>query len=93
MNMYYAFVYAFSNGWSIGSEPNFAVNWEGSLGNQVSFPVGPQIGKLAKIGPLPVKVELQVLYYPLHPDVYGPKWGFQLQVTPILQSLIRRKLL
>jgi hypothetical protein len=93
MNTYYSFVYVFSNGWSVGTEPNFGVNWEGSKGNKVSFPLGPQIGKLVKIGPMPVKVELQVLYYPVHQDVYGPKWDLQLQITPILPALIRRKLL
>jgi len=93
MNTYYAFVYAFSNGWSIGTSPNFAVNWEGSKGNKVSFPVGPQIGKLVKIGAMPVKFELQALYYPIHPDVYAPKWNVQLQVTPLLPALIKRKLL
>ena len=93
MNTYYSFVYVFSNGWSVGTEPNFGVNWEGTKGNKVSFPVGPQVGKLLKCGPLPVKVELQELYYPVRPDVYGPRWDVQLQVTPILPALIKRKLL
>ena len=93
MSTYYSFVYVFSNGWSVGTEPNFTVNWEGSKGNKVAFPVGPQVGKLVKIGGMPVKVELQALYYPIRPDVYGPKWSVQLQITPVLPAVIKGKLI
>jgi len=49
MNTYYSFVRVFSNGWSVGTEPGFTVDWEGSRGNKVAFPVGPQVGKLLRI--------------------------------------------
>ena len=67
------------------------VDWEASSGNKVSFPVGLQVGKLRKLGPMPVKFDLQVQYYAVHPQVYGSKWNVQLQITPILPSLIKHK--
>jgi hypothetical protein len=93
MDAYYAFVYAFSNGWTIGTNPNFSVNWEAPSGDKLAFPVGFQVGKLAKVGSLPVKFDVQVQYYPVHPTAYGPKWDIQLQVTPILPRLIKGKIL
>jgi hypothetical protein len=92
MSTYYSFVYFFSNGWSVGTEPNMLVNWQAPAGNKVTFPVGLQVGKLRKLGRMPVKFDVQVQYYPVHPQVIGPKWNIQLQVTPIIPSLIRGKI-
>jgi hypothetical protein len=90
MLLYYAFVHVYSNGWSLGTNPSMSVDWEASRGNKLAFPVGLQIGKLRKLGPLPVKFDLQAQYYAVRPQVYGPKWNLQLQITPILPSLIGR---
>jgi hypothetical protein len=91
MLMYYAFVYAFKNGWSVGTNPAMTVDWEASSGNKVAFPVGLQVGMLRKLGPMPVKFDVQVQYYAVRPQIYGPKWNLQLQITPILPALIGRK--
>jgi hypothetical protein len=90
MLLYYAFVYIFSNGWTVGSNPNMFVNWEASSGNKLTFPVGLQVGKLRKLGPLPVKFDVQVQYYAVRPEV-SPKWNLQFQITPIVPALIGRK--
>jgi len=52
---------------------------------------GLPVGKLRKLGPLPVKFDVQAQYYAVRPQVNGPKWNLQLQVTPILPALIKRK--
>src|SRR4029077_12648044 len=51
-----------------------------------------QVGKVRKLGILPVKFDVQVQYFPVRPQVGGPRWNLQLQVTPILPGLIKRKL-
>jgi hypothetical protein len=90
----YNFTWSYDNGWSVGTSPNFSVNWEAPSGQQVTFPVGLQVGKLLHAGPMPVKVDLQSMYYAVRPtQFYGtaipsPKWGFQLQFTPVIPSLI-----
>ena len=33
-------------GWSIGTEPDFLVNWQAPRNQRLTFPIGPQIGKL-----------------------------------------------
>jgi hypothetical protein len=90
----YNFSWNFDNGWSVGSNPNFSVNWEAPGGQQLTFPVGLQVGKLLHAGPMPVKMDLQAMYYAVRPThYYGtavpyPKWSFQLQLTPVIPSLI-----
>ena len=73
-----------------GANPSMSVDWEASRGNKLAFPVGLQVGKLRKLGPLPVKFDVQAQYYAVRPQIYGPKWNLQLQITPILPSLIGR---
>ena len=90
MSTYYSFIYFFSNGWSVGTQPQMLVNWEARRDDRVTFPIGLQVGKLRKAGPLPVKFDLMVQYYPVHTEVYSPKWNLQLQVTPIVPKLIKR---
>lgn len=90
----YNFAWSFDSGWSVGSNPSFSVNWEAPSGQRVTFPVGLQVGKLLHAGPMPVKVDLQALYYAVRPTRFynttipSPKWGFQLQLTPVIPSLI-----
>lgn len=89
MLLYYAFVWVYPNGWSVGTNPGMFVDWEASKGNKVAFPVGLQIGKLRKIGPMPVKFEVQLQYYPVRPQFFGPKWTLQFQITPIVPGFIK----
>ena len=91
MLLYYAFVWVYSNGWSVGTNPSMSVDWEAPNGNKVAFPVGLQVGKLRKLGLLPVKFDVQAQYYVVRPQVNSPKWNLQLQITPILPALIGRK--
>ena len=91
----YNFNWSFDSGWSVGSNPNFSVNWEAPAGQRVTFPVGLQVGKLLHAGIMPVKVDLQTMYYAVRPTQFqgvaipSPKWGFQLQFTPVIPSLVR----
>ena len=55
----------------------------------VAFPVGFQVGKLRKIGVLPVKFDVQAQYFAVRPQVNGPKWNLQFQITPIVPALIK----
>jgi len=92
MSLQYAFVYFFDNGWSLGTNPNALIDWKAPDGDKVAFPIGLQIGKVRRVGRLPVKVDAQVQYYVARPDVYDPKWNLQFTITPIIPSLIKSPL-
>jgi len=55
----------------------------------VTFPVGLGVGKVVKLGPLPVKFALEVQYMPVHPDLFGEKWNVQLKISPVIPKLIK----
>jgi hypothetical protein len=88
MSMSYSFDYFFKSGWTVGTQPELYVNWEAARRNKVTFPIGLQVGYLFHVGTLPVNVDLQPEYYPVHPEDYGPEWNIQVQVTPIIPILI-----
>jgi hypothetical protein len=92
MNGVFNFTYTFANGITVGTQPNLSVNWEAEGDDRTSFAIGPQIGKMCKCGRTPTLFQLQVQYYPVRPNVAGPKWNIQLQVTPTIPALIKRTL-
>ena len=86
------FTYLFENGWTLGTQPTLSVDWEEREGERGAFGLGPQVGKMCKCGGLPTLFQLQVQYYPIRPDVGGPKWNIQLQATPTIPALIKKAL-
>jgi hypothetical protein len=92
MNTVFNFTHAFANGWTVGTQPNLSVDWEARDGDGVAFAVGPQVGKMCKCGRTPTLFQLQFQYYPVRPSAGGPKWNVQLQVTPTISALVKKKL-
>jgi hypothetical protein len=93
MNIQYFFQYFPGDGWGIGTSPNMLVNWYANKsGNMITFPIGLNVSKVIKIGPLPVKLAVQGQYMPVHPDVFGQKWNLQFAITPVIPKLIRGNL-
>ena len=92
MNIQYFFTYLPGGGWGIGTNPNMLVNWYASNANKVTFPIGLNVSKVIRIGPLPVKLAVQGQYMPVHPDVFGQKWNLQFVITPVIPKLIKGNL-
>jgi len=90
MNLQPFVAYFLPGGWSIGYSGNILANWKAdSAGDVWTVPFGIGIGKLVKLGPLPVKIGLAVQYMVHHPDNFGQKWNIQLGVTPVIPNLIK----
>jgi hypothetical protein len=89
LNLQYFAAYFPGDGWSIESSPNILVNWNGAAGNKVTYPVGIGLAKVVKIGPLPVKLGLEVQYMPVHPELFGEKWNVQLKIIPVIPKLVK----
>lgn len=84
------FTYFFKNGWNLGTEPNIFVDCQAPRSQRLTFPLGPQVGKMCKCGHTPTLFQMQFEYYPVHPTINGPKWNIQLQITPTVPSLFKR---
>jgi hypothetical protein len=94
MNLQYFYAYFPAAGWSVGTSPNMLVNWHARKNsNKLTFPIGLNISKVVKIGPLPVKFGVQGQYMPVHPDVFGQKWDLQFSITPVIPKLIKGNVL
>ena len=93
MNLQYFAAYFLPHGWSVGTSPNVLINWYTSEGNKVTFPIGLNVAKVQKIGPLPVKFQVQGQYMPVNPSVFGQRWNIQVSITPVIPKLIKNNLL
>ena len=79
-------------GWSIAYSGNILADWKASSDNRWTVPIGVAIGKVVKLGRLPVKFQLGGQYMPIHPDNVGQEWNIQLVVTPVIPKLIKEPL-
>lgn len=81
----------FEGGWSIGYSGQIQADWKAPSGERWTVPLGLSVGKVVKLGILPVQVQLGGQYFVERPTA-GPKWNVQLQITPVIPRLINRTL-
>jgi len=79
----------FGDGWDVFYSGNILANWKAPPGDIWTVPVGLGVGKVVKLGRLPVKFTLSVQYMPVHPHISGQEWDVQVQITPVLPKLIK----
>jgi hypothetical protein len=79
----------FGEGWSLGYSGNILANWNAPSEDVWTVPVGLGLGKVVKLGRLPVKIQLALQYMPVHPRISGQEWNVQMQITPVLPKLIK----
>lgn len=85
LHLQYLAYWFLADGWSLGTDPTLKVNWNAAGGQRVTFPLGPSIGRVVKIGDVPVKLELDLVYAPVHPDD-GQQAAFQFKVIPVVPA-------
>lgn len=71
--------YNLDDGWYLASAPVVTANWNADSGERWTIPVGGGIGKLFRLGKLPVNASLQSYYNVEHPK-FGPDWSARFQV-------------
>jgi hypothetical protein len=69
-------------GWFVTEAPIITSNWMASSGNRWTVPFGGGVGKMLKVGKLPLVSQLNAYYNIIHPESlpYG-KWQVRLQVA------------
>jgi hypothetical protein len=71
--------YNMPGGWYISSAPIITANWEADSGNRWTVPFGGGIGKIVRIGKMPVNVQCQAFYNVEKPS-NGADWTLRLQM-------------
>jgi hypothetical protein len=92
MNLQPFAAWFFGEGWSVGYSGNILADWKAPSNNRWTVPIGVAVGKVVKLGKLPVKIQLAGQYMPIHPDNTGQEWNIQLQLTPVIPKLIKEPL-
>jgi len=93
MNLQPFAAYFLPSGWSIGYSGNILANWKADEAGDVwTVPLGLQVAKVVKFGPLPVRLQLGGQYMVHHPDVGGQEWNLQFMVVPVIPKLIKGNL-
>jgi hypothetical protein len=72
--------YNMEKGWYYTASPIITANWEADGGNQWTLPVGGGVGRLFKMGKMPVNMQLAVYYNVEKPDYVGADWQLRFQV-------------
>jgi len=79
----------FGEGWSFGYSGNILADWTAPSEDVWTVPIGLGLGKVVKLGRLPIKIQLAVQYMPIHPRINGQEWNVQVQITPVIPKLVK----
>jgi hypothetical protein len=71
--------YNLPKGWYFVSTPIITSNWKADSSDKWTVPFGGGVGKLLRIGKLPINTQVQAFYHVEKPD-YGPEWSIRVQV-------------
>jgi hypothetical protein len=71
--------YNLPQGWYLVSAPIMTADWSADSDNQWTVPVGGGIGKIQRIGKLPLNFQIQAFYNAVVPE-YGPDWQLRFQI-------------
>lgn len=71
--------YNLPNGWYLTTSPVITANWNADPSNRWVAPVGGGVGKILRVGKLPLNISLQA-YYNLVETDFGPDWTLRFQV-------------
>jgi hypothetical protein len=92
MNLQPIAAWFFGEGWSVGYSGNILADWKAPSNNRWTVPIGVAVGKVVKLGKLPVKIQLAGQYMPIRPDNVGQEWNIQINLTPVIPKLIKEPL-
>jgi len=72
--------YNMADGWYLNSAPIITANWKAESDNRWTVPFGAGVGKVFRIGKLPVNASIQAYYNVVKPDILGPDWTLRFQI-------------
>ncbi len=82
----YFIVYHLPHAWQLRASPHITVNWNASHNNKLTFPVAFGVGKMIKIGPMPVQLMVEYQKAVISPDTIGSDSTIMLQANFIIKN-------
>ena len=94
MSLLYFFNYKLPDAWQIGFNPTISFNEKApSSDNKWNVPIGLYVGRTVRLGRLPVNLKLGGEYSVVSQDLFGLRFQFRFQITPVIPSLIQSPIL
>ncbi len=80
--------FSVGKGWQVGGSPVMTYDWAKDRSDEAwTVPINLGVAKTIKIGKIPVKFKFEGIYYITQPDSFGPHWGLQLTITPVVPNV------
>jgi hypothetical protein len=89
MNLQPVAAWFFAPGWNLGYSGNILANWNAPSRDVWTVPIGLGIGRVVRLGPLPLKFTVAGQWMAVHPGNTGQEWNIQIQITPVIPKLIK----
>ncbi|MCK9994650.1 MAG: hypothetical protein KAH56_00050 [Candidatus Krumholzibacteria bacterium] len=86
MDTQYFIIRHLPNAWQLRASPHIRVDWEADSGNNLTLPIALGIGKMLKIGPMPVMLMAEYQYSVISPDNIGSDSTIMLQANFIIKN-------
>jgi len=77
--------YNFGSGWHLSTELIMTADWQAKANQRWTVPIGGGVGKLFRVGKLPVDTTLEAFWNAMHPDNAGD-WQLRFRVTLVLPA-------
>lgn len=82
----YFIVYNLPQTWQLRASPHITYNWNASHNNKLTLPVAFGVGKMIKIGPMPVMLMAEYQKSVVSPDIVGDNTTIMLQANFIIKN-------
>ncbi len=84
--------YNLKDGWYLTTSPIMTADWNANHDNMWTVPVGGGVGKIVKLGRLPLNLQLAGYYNAVTPKEFGADWQLRFQLQVLLPKSILSKL-
>jgi hypothetical protein len=72
--------YNLDDGWYLVTAPINTANWEADSDNRWTVPLGGGVGRVFKVGKMPLNAQISAYYNVVTPDNFGPEWQMRAQI-------------
>ena len=85
-DLQYFIIYHLPDAWQLRASPHITVNWNESKDNKLTLPVALGIGKMVKVGPMPVMLMAEYQKSLITPDNLGKDETLMFQANFIIKN-------
>ena len=85
-DMQYFIIYNLPRAWQLRASPHITVNWNAASGHQLTLPLALGVGKMIKIGPMPVQLMAEYQKSVVTPDYITSEDTIMLQANFIIKN-------